>query len=372
MSIKRWRLILGRFANKQLPNKMSNIDTRRDDALDYLYSREYRGRGVRPQQIEKTGSLDPSQISIPEWLSEVRELFPKETVEVIERHALDRYQLTELLTDAEVLNRLEPNVELLKLLLAFRSQLQNDEVIAAARRIIRQVVEEIRRRLEGEVRRQLFGSRSRSGHSRLRVARNLDWRSTIRRNLKHYDPDKSRLYVQELKFYCRVERRLPWEILLCVDQSGSMAGSVIHSAVMAGILAGLPSIRVRLVVFNTDVVDLSEHVGDPVEMLMNVQLGGGTNIAAALAYCESLISNPHRSILVLVSDLCEGGSTEDLLAICKRLAESGVRTLGLASLNSNAEPYYDRDMAELLAECGMQIAALTPGRLAQWLAQVIS
>lgn len=263
-------------------------------------------------------------------------------------------------------------MELLKLLLAFRHQLQNQEVLAAARRIIQQVVEEIRQRLEGEVKRQLFGKRSRSGRSALRVAQNLDWRNTIRKNLKHYDPETRRLYVRELKFYSRVERQLPWEILLCIDQSGSMAGSVIHSAVMAGILAGLPSIRVRLVVFNTAIVDLSEHADDPVEVLMNVQLGGGTAIAGALTYCESLISNPHRSLLILISDFCEGGSTEDLLATCKRLAESGVRMLGLASLDHNAKPYYYRDIAEQLVGCGMQIAALTPGRFAQWLARVIS
>lgn len=371
MSVKRWRLVLGRFADKRLSTEMSNTDLRRERALDYLYSREYQGRGVRPQ-TEKSGSLDPSQISIPEWLSEVRRLFPKETIEVIERHALDRYHITELVTDAEVLSRLEPNTELLKLLLAFRHQLQNEEVLSAARRIIQQVVAEIMRKLEHEVKRQLFGKRSRFGHSPLRVAQNLDWRGTIRKNLKYYDQQTRRLRVQELKFYSRVERRLPWEILLCVDQSGSMADSVIHSAVMAGILAKLPSIRVRLCVFDTAIVDLSDHAADPVEVLMNVQLGGGTDIAGALAYCESLISNPHRSILVLVSDFCEGGSTEDLLASCKRLAESGVRMLGLAALDPEARPYYDRNTAERLAQCGMQIAALTPGRFAQWLAQALS
>ncbi len=371
MSVKRWRLVLGRFADKQLPTEMSNADIRREKALDYLYSREYQGRGVRPH-TEKAGGLDPSQISIPEWLSEVRRLFPKETVEVIERHALDRYHITELVTDAEVLSRLEPNMELLKLLLAFRNQLQNEEVLSAARRIIRQVVDEITQKLEHEVKRRLSGKHSRSGYSPLRVAQNLDWRGTIRKNLKYYDQQTRRLRIQDLKFYSRVERRLPWEILLCVDQSSSMAESVIHSAVMAGILAKLPSIRVHICVFGTAIVDLSEHVGDPVEVLMNAQLGGGTDIAGALTYCETLISNPHRSILVLISDFCEGGSTEDLFATCKRLTEAGVRTLGLAALDFEAKPYYDRSTAEHLAQCGVQIAALTPGRFAQWLAQVIS
>jgi Mg-chelatase subunit ChlD len=370
-SLARWRLVLGRFAEKSLPAAgMSARGARLDRALDYLYAREYAGRGVRGRD-KREGSLDPSQLNIPQWLGEVRELFPRETVEIVQRHALERYGMTELIADPQVLEKLTPNMDLLKMVLTFRG-LMKGEVLNAARRIVREVVEELKRKLESEVRRTLWGRLNRFRHSPLRVAQNFDWRQTIRRNLKHYDPERGRLVAQELRFFSRVERRLPWDVILCVDQSGSMAGSVIHSAVMAGILSGLPSLRVHLVAFDTSVVDLTGYVDDPVEVLMSVQLGGGTDIGQALAYCEGLVTNPHRTALILVSDFAEGASPTRLLATCGRLSGAGVRLLGLAALDEGANPSYDTHMAERLAARGMEIAALTPRRLAEWLAKAIS
>ena len=367
-TLTRWRLVLGRFAEKRLAVPMSAQAARMEAALDFLYSREYQGRGVRERGRE--GSLDPSQINVPTWLSEVRELFPRETVEVIEKHALDRYGLTELVTDKETLEKLEPNLELLKTLLTFRGLLKG-AVLETARHIIRQVVEELKRKLETEVRRALSGRIHRFRHSPQKAAQSFDWRGTIRRNLKHYDAQRSRLVLHEPRFFARNTRLLPWQVILCVDQSGSMADSVIHSAVMAGILAGLPMVRVQIVVFDTSVVDLSDHVDDPVEVLMSVQLGGGTNIGAALTYCEGLVENPHRTVLALISDFCEGAPPNALLAACARMHEAGVKLLGLASLDQAASPVYDHAMAERLVERGMEVAALTPKHFAEWLAKVI-
>lgn len=364
----RWRLVLGRFAEKRLPVPMDGRAARMEAALDFLYSREYKGRGVRERA--KPGSLDPSQINIPTWLGEVRELFPKDTVEIIEKHALDRYGMTELVTDKETLEKLEPNMELLKTLLTFRGHLQGD-VLETARRIIRQVVEELKRKLESEIRRALSGQLNRFRHSPQKVAQNFDWRGTIRRNLKYYDARRRQIVLQEPRFFARNTRMLPWQVILCVDQSGSMADSVIHSAVMAGILAGLPMVRVKIVVFDTSIVDLSEHVDDPVEVLMSVQLGGGTNIGAALTYCEGLIENPHRTVLALISDFCEGAPPDVMLGACGRMHEAGVKLIGLASLDQTAAPVYDHAMAECLTDKGMEIAALTPKHFAEWLAKII-
>lgn len=364
----RWRLVLGRFAQQRMGVPLSGRDQRLEAALDYLYSREYSGRGVR-ERIS-AGTLDPSQVNLTTWLGEVRELFPKETVEVIEKHALQRYGLTDLLTDRETLEKLEPSEDLLKLLLTLRGHLPPG-VLDSVRRIIRQVVEEIRRRLEVEVRQALAGRLNRFRHAPRAVAQNFDWRGTVRRNLKYYDAERRRIILQEPRFFARNTQLLPWQVILCVDQSGSMASSVIHSGVMAGILAGLPLIRVKLVVFDTSVVDLSDRVGDPVEVLLSVQLGGGTDIGKALTYCETLIENPHRTVVTLVSDFCEGASPAVLLQTCRRLRESGVTLLGLASLDEQANPVFDRQMADQLADTGMQIAALTPKHFAQWLAQVI-
>jgi Mg-chelatase subunit ChlD len=373
MTLARWRLVLGKYAKDRIPSGMSAEQMRMENALDFLYSREYGGRGVRDENAKKNpeGSLDPSQLNVPQWLSEVRELFPKETVSVIEKHALDRYGLTELVTDPEILRRLEPNFELLKMLLTFRGHLKG-EVLNEARRVIRVVVDEIKQRLETEVRQAFSGRSNRFRHSNVKVAQNLDWRGTIRKNLKNYSTARKQMVIDNVLFFSRIQRRLPWRVILCVDQSGSMAGSVIYSAVMAGILAGLPLINVNLVVFDTSVVDLSAHVEDPVELLMSVQLGGGTNIGQAMRYCEQLMEDPHRTILALVSDFCEGGEPSRMITSCQRFREAGAKLLGLAALDENANPSYDRRMAEALAAEGMDIAALTPKHFAEWLAKTIS
>lgn len=365
----RWRLVLGKYAERRVAASGLEVDRRRDQVLDYLYGREYEGRGVRKEPA--SGSLDPSQLTLVTWLTEVRELFPQDTVEVIEKHALDRYGLTELVTDPKTLERLEPNQDLLRTLLTLRGHLHG-QVLEIARRIIKQVIDDIRRRLEPEVRRTLAGRLNRFRHSPLAVAQNFDALGTVRANLRHFDLQRRKLAVERLRFFERNSRRLPWHIVLCIDQSGSMADSVIHSAVMAGILAGLPAFRVKIVVFDTEVVDLSDHADDPVEILMKVQLGGGTHIARAVQYCSQLIENPHRTVFVLVTDFCEGAPPGDLVRAVSALAEARVKLLGLASLDGQAHPVYDRQMADRLAACGMEIAALTPQRLAQWLVKAIS
>lgn len=367
MSAARWRLVLGQYAEARL-GTLSGNDAERDQALDYLYRREYGGsRGMRELA---PGSLDASQVTAVDWLAKVRELFPKECVEIIEAHALQRYGLTELLNDPAVLEKLQPNEALLRTLLSVRSKLHPD-VLATARRIIAQVVNEIRRKLETEIRRTLSGRRNRLRASPMVVAQNFDARGTVRRNLKHFNQERQQLVIESARFFDRNARRMPWEVILCVDQSGSMVDSVIHSAVMAGILCALPALRVRLVLFDTAVVDLSAYTDDPVEVLMRAQLGGGTDIAAALRYCATLIENPHRTVLALISDFCEGGAPSALFRITQQLVADRVRLIGLASLAEDA-PYYDRQMADKLAALGMPIAALSPREFARWLVKVIS
>jgi Mg-chelatase subunit ChlD len=370
-NLARWRLVLGKYAQPKMPQCLSGQQQRMADSLELLYSREYGGRGVRQDTKLGPGSLDPSQLNVPKWLNEVRELFPKETCTRITKHALDRYGMTELVQDPATLSSLEPSTELLGAVLALKGQM-GGAVLAEARRLIARVIEEIKKKLEQEIKNALAGKLNRFRHSRYKVARNFDARDTIRRNLKHWDPERRKLIVEDPRFFNRVKRHLPWEVILCIDQSGSMTNSVIHAAVMAGILAGLPAVRVRLVVFDTAVVDLSEHVSDPVEVLMSVQLGGGTNIGQAVRYCEQLVSQPGRTVLVLVTDFCEGADPRVLIAACKRLRESGVRLLGLAALDAEANPWYDEQLAGRLAAEGMEIAALTPTQLAHWLADVMN
>lgn len=368
-SLERWRLILGRFAEHHLKTPLSPREARMEAALDFLYSREYQGRGIRERS--SAGTLDPTRLNVPRWLEEVRELFPRDVVEIIEKHAIARYGMTDLLTDKETLEKLEPNMDLVKTLMSFRGHLGSG-VLDTVRRIIRAVVDDLRHRLEPEIRRALTGRLNRHRHSSHAAAQNFDWRRTIRRSLRHYDPDRKALRSVDPSFYARNTRLLPWQVILCVDQSGSMAESVIHTAVVAGVLASMPAMRVKMVLFDTAIVDVSDRVDDPVELLLSVQLGGGTDIGQALEYCAGLIENPHRTVLVLVSDFCEGASSLVMLRACRRLREDGVILLGLASLDQSATPVYDRAMADQLAEQGMDIAALTPRHFAEWLAKILN
>ena len=278
------------------------MDSRRDQALEYLYGREYDGRGVRK---ESAGSLDPSQVTLVNWLSEVRELFPQDTVEIIERHALERYGLTELVTDPKTLERLEPNQQLLRTLLTLNGHL-NGQVIEVARRIIRQVIEEITAQ-----------ARTRSAPDPVRPPEPLSPLATGRRQkLRRGRHDTSQSQTLRRRTpqadrrgaaFLRTQFATIAVAHRVVHRSERQHGdSVIHSAVMAGILAGLPAFRVKIVVFDTQVVDLSDHADDPVEILMKVQLGGGTHIAQAVRYCSQIIENPQRTIFVLVTDFLRG------------------------------------------------------------------
>lgn len=369
-ALARWRLVLGKYANRRMPCTLTASQQRMADALEKLYSREYSGRGVRQGRELGPGSLDPSQLNVPEWLGEIRELFPEETCRRITQHALDRYGMTELVTDAKTLASLEPSTELLASVLMLKGNM-NRAVLAEVRRLVRRVVEDIQRRLKHAIQQRITGMRNRFRHSHLKTASNFDAHKTIRRNLKHYDPVRKQLVVERAYFYSRVRRHLPWEIILCVDQSGSMAGSLIHSAVLAGAIAELPSMRVRLVVFDTSVVDLSEHVSDPVEVLMSVQLGGGTNIGKAMAYCRTLVREPRRTIVVLVTDFCEGADPRPLRQVVRGMKSDGCHLIGLASLDELGGMWFDEQMASRLAADGMDIAAVTPNKLAEWLAEVM-
>ena len=361
-ALNRWRLVLGKQAEGELPLTEARLG-RMDDALDFLYGREA-GSDVRQ------GGLGASSPTVAHWLSEVRTLFPQETAEVLQRHALDRYQLTELLADRQVLEKLEPNQALLETVLSLK-HLMKGSVLDTARRIVAKVVRELTEKMEQQVRTSSLGKLDRSSRSPVRSIRNLDFKRTIRENLAHFDTQNQRLMLEKLHFNGRIKRYNPWRVILCVDESGSMLGSIIHSAVMAGIFAKMPMLDTKLVIFDTSVVDLSGYVDDPVQALMSIQLGGGTDIAGALRYCEGLITMPHRTMVVLISDLCEGGPRKDLYGAARDIIESGAKLVALTALDENAAPAYDRTVGQTLADLGAWVGAMTPAKLADFMANVM-
>lgn len=363
-ALNRWRLVLGKEAEGSMPLRDLRL-SRMDDALDFLYSRE-QGEDVR----QGPGGSSASSPSVAHWLSEVRTLFPKETAEVLQRHALDRYQLTELLSDREVLESMEPNQALLETVLSLKHMMKG-AVLETARRIVDKVVRELTKKMEQQVRSSALGKLDRSSRSSVPSIRNLDFKRTVKANLSHYDLENSRLVLEKVHFNGRVKRYNPWQVILCVDESGSMMSSIIHSAVMAGIFAKMPMLDTKLVIFDTSVVDLSGYVDDPVQALMSIQLGGGTDIAGALRYCESLITKPHRTMVVLVSDLCEGGPRQNLYGVSRDIIESGAKLIALTALDETASPAYDRSVGQALADLGAWVGAMTPAKLSDFMAQVM-
>ncbi len=364
----RWRLALGRHAHSALgENGFSAHDRRLDLAMEQLYGRSHASRGFRPGV---GGSLDPTRLVLPRWLDELKQLFPQSVFETIQSHAIGRFGMSGLLGDPEALKRLEPNLDLLKVLLAFQGR-ANPAMAAPIREVVRKIVEELRRKLESQIAQAFSGTRNRFRRSPQKRLANFDIRATVRANLKTYQPDRRAIVAERLHFISRQRRQMPWTIILCVDQSGSMLGSLIHATVLASILAGLPALSVKLVVFDTSVVDLSDRLDDPIDLLLSVQLRGGTDIGQAVTYCEGLITQPSRTVFALISDFEEGGSPAALIRAVRRLAEARVTLIGLAALGDGGEPVFDRAMAARLADVGMEVAALTPDRFADWLCGII-
>jgi Mg-chelatase subunit ChlD len=361
----RWRLVLGESAEEALGCGLGGADAERDAALGFLYDREY-GPGRNVRQSKKGGG--ESQLAVPEWVNAVHELFPKRTIERLEKDALERYQLQEMVTNPEVLQRAQPNVTLLKAVLHTK-HLMNAEVLALARLLVRKVVQDLMEKLARPVQQPFTGALDRRKRSHLKVAKNFDAETTIRRNLAQFDPEAKKLYIRTPHFFSRVRRQVDrWQIIVLVDESGSMMDSVIHAAVTAAIFFGIKSVRTHLVLFDTAVVDVTDQCNDPVETMMKVQLGGGTDIGQALAYAAGLVENPRRTIVVLISDFYEGAPEQRLLNTAKQLLESGVTLLGLAALDERADPNYDRALAGKLVAMGAHVGAMTPGELAEWVA----
>jgi len=368
---RRWQLVLGRDAKSDdgapvAAGSWSQQDAELQEVLGFIFDREHAHR--RDFLRDRQGTEGDSQLSIPDWLSKVRDLFPQSTAEMLTKTALERYGLAEILAEPEVLDSMTPNMELLRALLAVKGIVPK-RVLSSVRRVIRKVVEELRAKLETTVRRHWAGSIHRHSHSPVKLAKNFDVLRTIRQNLKHYQPADKRLLVERALFFSRQHRRQPWDLLLVVDQSSSMTESVIHAAVMTGIFLGLPSLRTRLIVFDTEVVDVTQDARDTVELLLQVQLGGGTDIAKALAYAESQVTRPRQTIMIVVTDFFEGGDESQLLEMVSKLANDGVILLGLAALDRRAAPAYNRDLAKRLSKLGMTIGAMTPDRLAEWVAE---
>jgi uncharacterized protein with von Willebrand factor type A (vWA) domain len=368
VTLRRWRLVLGKSSADSLDAAAGTTpeDLARDAALDWLYERD---TALGERDI-RGADLGESALSVPRWIDDVHRLFPKETVERLEREAVEEFGLHEVVTNKEVLERIEPSETLLRAVLLTK-HLMNEEVLALARELVRRVVAQLIEALAKDVRAAFAGARNRR-RSRYRSMRNFDPRGTVRANLRHFDPAQRKLVIREPLFWSRSKRHgEQWQVIVIVDQSGSMVSSVIHAAVTAACLWGLPSIKTHLIAFDTNVVDLTGQVADPVETLMKVQLGGGTDIARAVQYAEQLVENPARTVVVLITDLYEGGDADALVRSVKRQTTQGVKFVTLAALDEQATPNYDRELGARFVKAGASVGAMTPHQLVGFLKSVL-
>ena len=310
-------------------------------------------------------------LNAAEWITKVRTLFPKQTADVLERQALERFNMTELLTDKKVLEEMKPDIALLKTIIQLK-HLMNGEVLQAALKIAKQVADDIKQKLDMTIKRSLTGRLDKNTSSVMKCSANLDFKKTIRRNLKNYDKASNQLILKDIYFSGRVKKHNKKRIIIAIDESGSMLGSVIYSAVMAQIISKLPFAEVKLIIFDTSIVDLSDHADDPAQTIMSVQLGGGTDIAKALTYCESLIVTPRDTCVIVVTDLYEGGSEAQLMNVSKNIITSGAHLSFLTALDENADPAYDKATGQRLADMGSFVGGLTPDKLGDYIGKIFA
>ena len=368
-SLNRWRLILGSFSNLEIDNEYSEID----ETLNFLYDREYTQNGGYSLDNfnNSNSSKEKSALTVPKWISKVKKLFPKETVEIMQKQALEKYKLTEILTDENILKEIEPNIELLKNILTFKDMMSQN-VKKLAYDIVKKTLEEIKNKMEVEIKKVFYGKKLTNSNTTNKIFKNLDIKKTIRYNLKNYDIKNKTIFTDKLFFNQNIKKYNPYNIIILIDESGSMLDSVIYSSIMASIFANLPYLSIKLVIFDISVVDLSEHIKEPIDILFKVQLGGGTNIAQALEYAKKITFAPDKTIVLLISDLFDSNDYKLMYKNANDIIESGSKLIVLTALDYNANSIYDKEAARYFSKIGAKVGALTPSKLSKWISNIIS
>lgn len=353
--LRRWRLILGAPAGETLGigqgtgaggDALDGDSRRMDRVLAALYDNE-----------RSTGG-EGSMPSVARWLGDIRTFFPTSVVQVMQQDALERLNLTRMLTEPELLEAVTPDVQLVATLLSL-NKVMPEEAKATARKVVRSVVDELLSKLRQPLTQAVRGSLNRATTTSRPRFNEIDWDRTIRANLKHYLPEQRTIIPERLVGHGRKRTSLR-DVVLCMDQSGSMLASVVYAGIFGAVLASLPALSTRMVVYDTAVVDLTEELRDPVDLLFGVQLGGGNDTPKALRYCQTLISRPRQTIMVLISDLYEGSLSQDMLRLMAEIVASGVQCICLLALNDNGTPGYDHRNAAAMAAMGIPVFACTP------------
>ncbi|GEP91747.1 VWA domain containing CoxE-like protein [Chitinophaga terrae (ex Kim and Jung 2007)] len=356
--LRRWRLILGGDQNDGTSCSLDKTDLQIDKTLEALYD------------SNRKGGLGASSPNVSRWLGDIRTYFPSSVVQVMQKDALKRLNLTQMLLEKEMLQNVAPDVHLVATLMTL-SQVIPEKTKDTARQVVRTVVDELMRKLAQPTQQAITGSLNRSARNRRPRKNEIDWKQTIQQNLKHYQEEYKTIIPETLIGYGRKRSALK-EVVLCLDQSGSMGTSVVYSGIFGAVMASIPALKTQMVVFDTAVADLTEELQDPVELLFGVQLGGGTDINAALQYCEQIITRPSDTVLVLITDLYEGGNENEMRKRFVQLSAAGIQVIVLLALNNDGAPSYDHENAQFLANLGIPVFACTPDKFPDMMAMALS
>ncbi len=356
--IRKWRLILGGDQNDGTGYALSPQDLLIDKTLEALYD------------TDRKGGLGASSPNVSRWLGDIRTFFPASVVHVMQQDALKRLNLTQMLLEKEMLANVEPDVHLVATLMTL-SRVIPDKTKDTARQVVRRVVDALLKKLSQPTQQAIVGSLNRSARIRRPRHNEINWNVTIQKNLKHYQPEYKTI-VPETRIGYGKKRSALKDVVLCLDQSGSMGTSVVYSGIFGSVMASIPALRTKMVVFDTAVVDLTEELDDPVDLLFGVQLGGGTDIHAALTYCQQIITKPLDTVLVLITDLYEGGDETGMRKKAIDLVAAGVQVIVLLALNDDGAPYYDHANAHFFSNLGIPVFACTPDKFPDLMAAALS
>ncbi|WP_217606490.1 VWA domain-containing protein [Chitinophaga sp. GbtcB8] len=356
--LRKWRLILGSGPNDGIGAPLNPADLQMDKTLEALYD------------SDRSGGLGASSPNVSRWLGDIRTFFPNTVVQVMQQDALKRLNLTQMLFESEMLENVAPDVHLVATLMTL-SRVIPDKTKDTARQVVRKVVDELLRKLAQPMQQAVTGSLNRSIRNTRPRHHEINWHSTIRKNLKHYQPAYKTIIPETKIGYGRKRTSLK-DVVLCIDQSGSMGTSVVYSGIFGSVMASIPAIKTRMVVFDTVVADLTEELSDPVELLFGVQLGGGTDINAALTYCQQVITKPLDTVLVLITDLYEGGNQDGMRKRAVELTAAGVQVVVLLALNDEGAPSYDHGNAQFFSNIGVPVFACTPDKFPDLMAAALS
>jgi Mg-chelatase subunit ChlD len=356
--LRRWRLVLGKPAEETLGAPLSGELAERDRVLQSLY------------ESERKGGLGGSSPNIARWLGDIRSYFPTSVVRVMQKDALERLGLRQMLLEPELLATVEADVHLVATIISLASIIPQ-RTRDTARSVVRKVVEEVERRLANALQQAVRGALARATRSRRPRLPEIDWDRTVRANLSRYDRDRRTVIAEKLIGHGRRRSSLR-DVILCVDQSGSMATSVVYSSIFAAVMASIRALSTRLIVFDTSIVDLTDQLADPVDVLFGTQLGGGTDINRAVAYCQQLITRPTQTVFLLITDLYEGGNAEEMIARVRAMKESGVTVVCLLALNDQGAPMFDARNAAAFAALGVPTFACTPDAFPEMIAAALA